>query len=210
MTSPTYVGNGLWIGISTDTNPTGIPTGSRLYHTDTGLQRIYDGAAWVLVPKEANITLSNLGGTLGVTQGGTGITTQPKGVIHFNAIFSSAASSSYLARFFPFASVVGSSTESLMQITYPFGFTVTRALAKMNVNGLNGSSVFSFRDDAADVTGTALTITTGSTTEVDSGALSVAVAAGSKLCFKFDTSASASGTWLMSHYFIIGTTNIVV
>ena len=73
----------------------------------------------------------------------------------------------------------------------------------MNTNGLNGSSVFAFRDDAADVTGTALTIPAGSTAEVDSGPLSVSVAAGSKICFRHDTSASASGTWLMSHYLVI-------
>lgn len=98
MTSPTYIGNGVYIGISTDTDPTGIAAGTRLYHSDVGLQYIYNGSAWILVTeKSATETLT--GKTLttpvinGVTYGDVAITnsdspytvTATKKVIRANA-----------------------------------------------------------------------------------------------------------------------------
>lgn len=161
---------------------TNLPAGWIFFETDTGNTYYWTGSAWTYMSGRPRIT--------------------------FNQIFGASASSQYVARFLPFGATFLTSTESLVQMTFPHAFTVTRALVKMNTNGLNGSSVFAFRDDAADVTGTALTVTAGSTTEVDSGVLSVAVAAGSKINFRLDTSASASGTWLMSHYYVIAELNL--
>lgn len=158
---------------------TNLPAGWIFTETDTFLEYYWNGTTWTRV---------------GV-----------KSRIQFNAVFGSVASSSFTARFDSISNAANfTATESQVQLTYPFDFTVVRAIAKMNTNGVNGNSVFAFRDDAADVTGTVLTIPAGSLAEVDSGALSVAVAAGSKICFRHDTSASSTGTWLMSHYLIIG------
>src|SRR3990167_7386280 len=37
-----------FVGLSTDTKPTGPRAGSLFYETDTGAQYLYDGAAWQL------------------------------------------------------------------------------------------------------------------------------------------------------------------
>jgi len=127
LTSPTYLGSGIWFGISTDTDPTGVPAGSILIQYDVGVIKVYTGSAWVGISgtggeantasnvgtgegvyksktgvnlafrsltatsskialanntndigidvTEANLTLGNLAGTLGISKGGTGQTT---------------------------------------------------------------------------------------------------------------------------------------
>jgi hypothetical protein len=83
-------------------------------------------------------------------------------------------------------------TEALCALTIDYGFTVKRLRGIASANTLNATTTFAFRDDGADVT----TATLGATTtgEFDSGAVSVAVAAGSKCNFRVDSSGSASGS----------------
>ena len=40
-----------FVGLSTDTKPTGEPAGSTFYETDTGARYVWDGAAWQYAPR---------------------------------------------------------------------------------------------------------------------------------------------------------------
>ena len=42
----TYLGNSQWMGLSTDTKPTGIATGSSFRETDINVIKFYDGTFW--------------------------------------------------------------------------------------------------------------------------------------------------------------------
>ena len=42
----TYLGNSQWMGLSTDTKPTGIATGSSFRETDLNITKFYDGTIW--------------------------------------------------------------------------------------------------------------------------------------------------------------------
>lgn len=39
-----------FLGLSTDTKPSGVPAGSRFYETNTLLWYVYDGSAWSMKP----------------------------------------------------------------------------------------------------------------------------------------------------------------
>lgn len=118
--------------------------------------------------------------------------------------FGSSSGSTYVLRYYSNTGLLATATESLVQATIPFNLRIVRALAKMSVNSLNASTTVSLRDDAANATGTLLTILAGSTAEVDSGSLSTLVAAGSKINLMVDTSTSSTGSWLMNHFEITG------
>lgn len=96
-------------------------------------------------------------------------------------------------------------------MTFPYAINVTRAVFKYFTNTFGqGNSVASFRDDAADVTGTVLTIPFGSTAEFDSGSINSRIEAGSKIDFRLDTSAHSTGGWVLSHFIIVGLAEISV
>jgi hypothetical protein len=135
---------------------------------------------------------------------------QPKARIHFSMSFSGTSEATDRIRYHAAVSgsTFASTTEALVQLTYPDAFTVIRMLVKCISNTMDGNTVFSFRDDAADVTGAVLTVPAASTAEVDSGVLSVAVAAGSKINFKWDSNASTAGGFVPSHVFVIAELNI--
>lgn len=47
----TYLGNGQYQGLSSDTKPTtGVTTNSRFLETDTGITSYYDSATWIPAP----------------------------------------------------------------------------------------------------------------------------------------------------------------
>lgn len=51
MTSPNYLGNGIYSGISTDTKPTTAPAGAIMHETDTGFQYMYSATeGWQRYP----------------------------------------------------------------------------------------------------------------------------------------------------------------
>lgn len=91
------------------------------------------------------------------------------------------------------SSSVGSTTESAVDgVILNFNIMITRFTVAVTTNSKSNDATIAIRDDGADVS--RLTISAGSTSDKDSGALSVIVAAGSKLTWNRDTSASASGT----------------
>ena len=94
------------------------------------------------------------------------------------------------------AASASNGTESNIQITYPYAFRLKRVIAKMVSNSMNGNTVIGLRDDAS--TAGSVTVGASTTTEQDSGALDVAVAAGSKIDWIVDTSASSSGNWIIA------------
>ena len=87
-------------------------------------------------------------------------------------------------------------TESTVQTTVPYSFRIKRLLVKFSANSMNGNTIIGVRDDAATVA--SVTIAGSSTTEGDSGAIDVAVAAGSKVNFVIDTTASSTGTHILA------------
>jgi len=171
-------------GTSTDRTGgtwTNLPAGWSFWETDTGLIQYWNGTTWIQM-------------------GGAGY--KPK--VIFSLGWGTGTSTTVVARYYsPLSVAFQNATETLMSSAFPYDFTVKRMLCKMATNTLDGTFIFSFRDDVADVTGTALTIATGSTTEVDSGALSVAVAAGSKIAFKSVGGTATTGTWLPAFVYVI-------
>jgi hypothetical protein len=105
-----------------------------------------------------------------------------------------AASSLYTNAFYPFGINLRTGTEATTQMTFPYNIILKRLQAKFSTNGLNGATTVAFRDDGA--TATSISVGAGVTTEIDSGAISVTVASGSKINWNLDTSTSSSGTWL--------------
>lgn len=55
MTSPNYIGNGFYVGTSSDTKPTTGPVGSVMYETDTGTQHMYIGTTWVKISEQLGV-----------------------------------------------------------------------------------------------------------------------------------------------------------
>jgi len=77
-----------------------------------------------------------------------------------------------------------------------FGFTVIRSTASFATNGKDGDTICGFRDDG--VTAGSITVGAGLTGQFDSGAISVAVATLSECCMLLDSSASSSGSFVLS------------
>lgn len=87
-------------------------------------------------------------------------------------------------------------TETTVQTTVPYSFRIKRLLVKFSANTMNGNTIIALRDDTA--TAASVTIAGSTTTEADSGAIDVAVAAGSKINWLIDTTASSSGTHILA------------
>lgn len=82
-------------------------------------------------------------------------------------------------------------TEANVDYTIRFPIRITRLQVLVPTNTKDQASTVAFRDDGATVA--SVSIAAGTTTDVDSGALNVVIAAGSKINFLRDTSASGSG-----------------
>lgn len=104
--------------------------------------------------------------------------------------------------FYPIGMGIRTGTESTTQVTFPFNIALKRLICKFNTNALAGASVVAFRDDGANAT--SLTIAAGNTTEQDSGAINVVIAAGSKINWMVDTSASAAANWFIEYMVALG------
>jgi hypothetical protein len=127
-------------------------------------------------------------------------TALPKSVLWFSMYLSNNASNT-LFYSLPFQGALTSGTETTLDLTFDYPMTITRARAFCSLNTKNAATTLSFRDDGADVTGTAITINAGATGEFDSGALTSAVAAGSKIVFRTDASTSTTGN--ISYQYVV-------
>jgi len=108
------------------------------------------------------------------------------------AISNSNASNTLL--FYPFnyfATGVGQ-TEVTSQIALDTAITLIRTVVNIRNNSHNADSLFAFRDDTVSVA--SVTVGSGLTGIFNSGAISVAVVAGSLCNLSMDTSASVSGS----------------
>lgn len=91
-----------------------------------------------------------------------------------------------------------STTESLTTLPINFTFAPTKLSVKLTAtNSLNGNIVVTFRDDAADVTNSTVTIlttdTAAGTLKESTGTMSI-IASGSLCCWKVDATAASTGT----------------
>jgi hypothetical protein len=121
----------------------------------------------------------------------------PKSLMILSTHLLSASATNFFT--IPFSS--SASTEALADFVIDYPITVTRLRAQCWVNTKTGAVTAAIRDDGVDVTGSRVTITAATTGEYDSGALSVDVAAGSKISFNIDC--SAAGTNSFSVYIIV-------
>jgi hypothetical protein len=96
----------------------------------------------------------------------------------------------------PHGNFYTNATESIVDLIFDYAFTVKRIRLNSPTNTRNGNTIISFRDDGADATGATVTIGSTATGEFDSGALSAAVAAGSRINWKVDPTAGSSGNLL--------------
>lgn len=99
--------------------------------------------------------------------------------------------------YYPIANNVRQATEANVQMTIPYNLIIKRLMAKFNTNALTAATPIAFRDDGA--TATSISIPAGSTAEVDSGAISITVASGSKINWMVDTSGSTANNWLPAY-----------
>lgn len=261
-----YLAANILQGLSSDTKPTTVPTGSRFYETDTFDDYKFDGANWALMTGcfnpnaaetltnknltdatntfrtwvNADINASaaiaysklNLGTSIVNADVSTSAAIAWSKVNKTGSIISDIANVSITSpaagdrlvydgtnwingkvpatpfwfagptsqitlvtnAFYPIGMNLRTGTEATTQMTVPYNIILKRLIAKFSVNALTGTTTIAFRDDGA--TATSITITAGSTTEVDSGAISVTVASGSKINWNIDTSTSTTNNWL--------------
>lgn len=83
-------------------------------------------------------------------------------------------------------------TEATVQLTFPYNILLTRLYGRATANTMSNATVFGFRDDAT--TAASISIPAASVATVDSGPISVTVAAGSLINWNIDTSASTTGS----------------
>jgi len=96
-----------------------------------------------------------------------------------------------VSRFQPFNSTnVNVDTESYVDNTVNTALTCTRSNCNVFANSKASNQTYAFRDDGSDVG--ALTITASTTVDIDSGAISVSIASGSKLNYSFQFTVSGS------------------
>jgi hypothetical protein len=95
---------------------------------------------------------------------------------------------------------LASTTEANVQITLDYDILVRRFRVNSSTNSKAAATTIAFRDDGADVTGTAITVASSTVGEDASAALGVIVASGSKINFR--VTPSVSGT-LSSSGFIV-------
>lgn len=116
----------------------------------------------------------------------------PKSISHFEPRASPGAVNTLL--YISITNHILNATENIVDLIHDYAFTITRYRIMVHSNTKDGNTIVAFRDDGADVTGTVFTIAAGVTGELDSGALSVAVAAGSRINWKIDQTASTTGS----------------
>jgi len=158
---------------------TNLAAGWIFIETDTGLSYYWTGSAWNQIFSPS---------------------------VPFTFAGANAAQSTYVLRYYPMYGAFNnpSATEAGVQTTFPLNILLKRLLVKFTTNGLNAATTVAFRDDGANAT--SVSVAAAGTTEVDSGAISVVVAAGSKIDWLLDTSTSISGTWLVGWIYAIGVT----
>jgi hypothetical protein len=206
MTLKWFAGD-LIKGLSSDTKPTtNLPAGYRFFETDTEQAYYWNGSSWTATLDETSIDIADLGGSLDVIKGGTGAITLTGVLVGngtsaittlsglFHGVWSGAFSgTSNTLRYAPInGGNTTVTTEADVGIIYPYAVTLKRIRYLVSGNTKDANTVISFRDDSADVQSS--TISAGSNTDFDSGAISTAVAANSVINWKADASASASGT----------------
>jgi len=93
------------------------------------------------------------------------------------------------------------SGESDVQSTTLEALTLKFVKLNIQTNSQDGSTIVGFRDDAATVTGSDITVTTTSTGDFDTGTITQAIASGSEINFLHDHNASTSGTFGYRAYY---------
>jgi len=96
------------------------------------------------------------------------------------------------ALFLPIGGETITATEADIHVPIPYEMVVRRLVGMCDVNGSNGDTILSFRDDGGNAASAVLGTSVASS--FDSGAQAVTVAAGSKCNFGIDTSERSSGT----------------
>ena len=91
-------------------------------------------------------------------------------------------------------------TENDVALIHDYTIKIKRVRYIISGNTKNGALNLSLRDDNADVTGTTKTTNAGVNESFDSGALNYTIDAGSRIAWKVDNSASASGTVVVMMY----------
>ena len=216
MAAYVHIGNNVWIGLTTDTKPTvtNVPNGARVieYATDYSKFIVYvnDRNNWLpqseFIETIKNKTINAADNIITDASAASGdflkhngtrfVRNIPKSVQFF--VFGMSTTSQLV--FYQICPGLSSSTEANQSVTCDYALTVKRVRASVDTNAKTGNVVLTMRDDGADVTGSAVTMTAGNVGEFDSGAISVAVAAGSKINFKIDYTGSGTGS-LVFHGF---------
>ena len=127
-----------------------------------------------------------------------------RGVFHAGQSATSANSVAYIP-IGDMAATYSNGTEGVTDYPVQFNCYITRVQALIPANTKGGDVVLAFRAGGASVG--ALTVTAGATTDKDSGAISVYVAAGTKINFMRDSSAGASGSIsfnIFAEYVVVG------
>lgn len=129
-----------FIGTSTDTKPTGVPTGSDFYEYDTGLTyKTYDGTNWAAMPLVGNYV--HLAGSAQVKAG--------KGVLH--AVIINRADTTAGAIITVFDSLTGTGTVIAI-ISMDKAVYVVPATLAYNVSFATGLYLLFSHEVTADVT----------------------------------------------------------
>lgn len=184
-----YVGANRIQGLSTDTKPTTVPAGCKFEETDTFVDWRFNGTTWVVMTGCFNpnltesLTNKDMRDATNITYKFTTFTTLVGAVATFSAryymLWSGAAGNNAL-------------TEATVQLTFPYNILLTRLYGRATANTMSNATVFGFRDDAT--TAASISIPAASVATVDSGPISVTVAAGSLINWNIDTSASTTGS----------------
>ena len=91
-------------------------------------------------------------------------------------------------------------TENDVALIHDYTIKIKRVRYIISGNTKNAALNLSLRDDNADVTGTTKTTNAGVNESFDSGPLNYTIDAGSRIAWKVDNSASASGTVVVMMY----------
>jgi len=91
-----------------------------------------------------------------------------------------------------------SGTESIVDVTFNFEFTIVRHGAVLTANTRSNTMIFNIRDDAVDAN--TLLIGGGLTGEFISGVLAITVASGSLMAFEIDPDPPNAGSHVHMQY----------
>jgi len=163
-------------GLAGDTKPTtNLDAGYYFYETDTHKLLYWDGSSWSGAAVAAPMTFG-------------GARTPTPAATAYQTLYQSSVSTA-------------SSAEANATTPLNFTFMPFKLSVKVSSNTLNGNTIISFRDDAADVTNATVTIasTDAAGTLKESSAITATVASGSLVCWKIDASASSTGTAVFAY-----------